>query len=154
MWGGDRVYLEDTFPALIEAFTNLVADSPEDPNAGVWVAWGISQGTKVSSTTFWYKEPNGQNATIFDKFNNITSLSDTTQNRILPEWTKVLDVPNPSGSRECYYALTIQASLEVAQAAAAIWFDEVEAVLNLEGILPAMVWQGITTGESSARLRP
>lgn len=148
MWGGDRIYLEDTFPAVMEAFANLVADSPLDPNAGTWVAWGVSQGMKVSSTALWYAQPNGKNAIIFDEFNRIPSVSDTTQNRTLPEYTTALNTESPSGLRECYYSLTIRASPAMLQVAADIYFEEVEAVLELDGILPAMTWQGITLGES------
>lgn len=151
MWGGTRAYLEDTFPAVIDAFASLIADSPADPDAGAWVAWVVYQGAKLSSTELWYAKPNGRGAAIFDGFNNITAQSDTTQNRTLPDFTVEIDASNPSGYRECYYSLTVKASLEVAKAAADIFFEEVEAVLDLDGANPAMVWQGITTGECVPR---
>lgn len=150
MWGGTRVYLEDAFQAVIDAFVSLIADSPADPNAGTWVAWLVYQGARLSSAELWYAEPNGQGAAIFDKFNNITAQSDTTQNRTLPEYTVEVDGSNPSGYRECYYSLTVKASSEVAKAATDIFFEEVEAVLDLDGANPVMVWQGITIGELNA----
>ena len=43
----------DNFPAVTRAFSNLVADSPKDPNAGQWVAWLSNNGTKIAATELW-----------------------------------------------------------------------------------------------------
>lgn len=147
MWGGSRLYVEADFPAVIDAFVSLIADSPTDPNAGTWVAWLVANGTRLSSTDLWYAEPNGASAGIFDKFNSIAALQDTTQNITLPGYTVVVNEANPDGLRECYYDLTVKASLELVQAAKDIWFEEVESVLGLDGAGPTMVWQGITLGK-------
>lgn len=147
MWGGSRVYLEHSFLEVTEAFAGLVADSPSDPKAGLWVAWLNYQGTKMSSTDLWYTQPNGGNATIFSAFNNITAISDATQNLSLTQYTDIVMAANVVGKRECYYVLTVKASVELLHAANAIFFEEMEAVLDVEGAAPVMVWQGITEGE-------
>lgn len=146
LWGGTRIFTEDTFPAVIDAFASLVADSPSDPKAGTWVSWIAYEGTNLAFTELWYAEPNGQNAAIFDKSNKITAMSDTTQNRKLADYTRKVDGDNINGYREIYYSLTTKASLEVAEAAKEIFFEEIKPVLGLTGAMPVMIWQAFTIG--------
>lgn len=146
MWGGTREYTEDTFPAVIDAFVDLVADSPSDPNAGIWVAWIDYEGTKLASTELWYANPNGGNAAIFDNVNNISAISDTTQPRKLPAYTLEINEDNPNGYRELYYEVTVKASSEIATAALDIFWDEIGVAANVSGANPVMIWQGISEG--------
>lgn len=150
MWGGSRVYLEDAFPAVIDAFAGVVADSPSDPSAGAWVAWAVYQGTKIAEAELLYAEPGGERAAIFDAFNDIAAQSDTTQNRTLAAYTEEINDLNPPGYRECYSSLTVKASPAVLRAAPDIFFEEVQAVLHLAGASPVMVFQAITTGDLQA----
>lgn len=156
MWGGSRLYAESDFPAVIDAFAGVIADSPADPRAGTWLAWAVVSNngsrTRLSSAELWYAEPDGGGAAIFDAFEGIAALQDTTRNMGLAEYADVVEEANPDGLRECYYALTVRASVELLRAAKDIWFEEVESVLGLDGAGPAMVWQGITLGEYRARL--
>lgn len=147
LWGGTRTFTEESFPAVIDAFGGIVSDSPSDPRAGTWVSWTTYQGMDIAVTELWYAEPNGQNAAIFEKVNKITPLSDTTRNRTLAEYTAQVDALNVNGNREAYYTLTTKASHEVLVAAREIFFDEIKTVLRLDGIMPAMVWQALTTGK-------
>ncbi|KAI3401489.1 hypothetical protein diail_10923 [Diaporthe ilicicola] len=147
MWGGTRVYTEDEFPNVIDAFVGLIDDSPSDPNAGTWLAWILNDGAKLAGSELWYAKPNGQNATIFSKYNNITAVSDDTQNRVLANYTDHVAESNPYGYRECYYAISVKGCRVVAQVAADSFFNEVVAVENVTGANPVMVWQGITKGQ-------
>lgn len=147
MWGGSRMYTNESFPAVIDAFASLAADSPSDPRAGTWTSWAAYQGSDVAVTELWYTEPNGRDAAIFDKSNEIAAVSDTTRNWTLAEYTRHIGSTDVIGLREVYYAITTKASLEVAQAAKDIFFEEIGPVLGLEGALPIMVWQAITTGK-------
>ena len=148
MWGGTRVYTEDQFPGVVDAFADLIEDSPSDPNAGTWVAWVVSSGIKLAGAELWYAKPNGQDASIFDGFRGIPAVSDSTRNKTLPTYTADVAELNPYGYRECYYGLTVKASRAVAQAAIDIYYDEIATVADVAGVSPAMVWQGITEGES------
>lgn len=150
MWGGSRVYEEDQFPGLIDAFVGLIDDSPSDPNAGTWVAWITDSGVKAAAAELWYAKPDGQNASIFDSFYGIPAISDTTQNTNLPNYTAHVAESNPYGYRECYTVISTRASRAVAQAAADIYYEEIAAVADVEGGGSAMVWQGITGGKSAA----
>lgn len=148
MWGSTRVYMEDQFPNLIDAFAGLIDDSPDDPNAGTWVAWILNSGAKLASAELWYAKPDGQNASIFENYNRIPTISDISGNKTLTNYTAQVASRNPYGYRECYSAISTRASRAVAQAATDIFFDEVVAVSDVPGANPVMVWQGITEGVS------
>ncbi|KAJ0120475.1 fad binding domain containing protein [Diaporthe amygdali] len=145
MWGASRVYMEEQFPKLIDAFAGLIDDSPTDPNAGTWVAWILNSGAKLASAELWYAQPNGHSS-IFENFNRIPAVSDSSGNRSLANYTAQVAERNPYGYRECYYATSIRASRAVAQAATDIFFEEVVAVSDVPGANPVMVWKGITEG--------
>lgn len=147
MWGSSRVYTEDQFPNLIDAFGNLIDESPSDPNAGTWLAWILNSGVKIAAAELWYAKPNGQNASIFDNYNRIPAISDNSGNKTLANYTAQVAESNPYGYRECYYATSIRASRAVAQAAMDIFYEEVVSVADVAGANPVMVWQGITKGE-------
>lgn len=140
------MYTDESFPELVDAFASLVADSPSDPKAGTWISWLVYQGMNMAATELWYTEPNGQSATIFDKFNKLTPLSDDTQNRTLAEYTRKIDEADPHGLRQTYNSMTTKASPEVIEAAREIFFEEIQPVLGIEGVMPVMVWQAITIG--------
>lgn len=150
MWGSSRVYTEDQFPSLIDAFAGLIDESPSDPNAGTWVAWVLNSGAKLAAAELWYAKPNGQNASIFENFNRMPTISETSGNRTLTNYTGQVAERNPYGYRECYYAISTRASRVVAQAATDIFYQEVITVSDVPGVNPVMVWQGITEGESGA----
>lgn len=154
LWGGTRIYTEDTFPSVLDAFAGLIDNSPSDPNAGLWLFWALASGVKIAGTELWYAKPGGQNAAIFNQFNGITAESDTTENRVLANYTAYVAESSPPGRRECYYVMSIKASRVVAQAAVDIFFDEVVAVENVTGATPAMLFQGITKGEYKALSSP
>lgn len=146
MWGGTRVVTEEQFPDVVDAFVDLIDDSPSDPNAGTWVAWLINEGVKIAPVELWYAKPDGSNASIFDNYNKLTAVSDTTQRTTLANYTLRVQQGNPYGFRECYYVMSIKASRVVAHAATDIFFEEAASVQDVAGANPVMVWQAVTEG--------
>ncbi|KIW28688.1 uncharacterized protein PV07_08328 [Cladophialophora immunda] len=144
LWGGTRVYLEDQFDALASAFAGVVEDSPNDGNAGQWVAWLASNGTKIASAELYYAKPNGGSAAIWNDYNALTAISDSTQNRQLPAYTAELASSNPYGLRETYYGLTVKADESLATLARDIFYQELPATANVAGANPVLIYQGIT----------
>lgn len=145
------MYTDGSFAEVIDGFASLIADSPSDPRAGTWVSWVHYQGMDLALTELWYTEPNGQNATIFDKFNRLTPISDDTQNLTLAEYTQKVNGPDFQGFRQAYSCITTKASVGVLEAAKDIFFKEIQPVLSLEGSLPVMIWQAITLGKKNQR---
>jgi len=150
MWGGTRVYLENNFPRLTQAFSNIVANSPLDPNAGQWIAWLAINGTKIASTELWYAQPDGNASRIFDEYNTLTAISDTTRNTKLAAYATSLNAANPYGLRETYYGLTVKLNQEIADLAKDIFYEELPSTANVAGINPVLLYQGITTGQIKA----
>ncbi|WYZ41154.1 hypothetical protein EsH8_V_000049 [Colletotrichum jinshuiense] len=144
MWGGSRYHTEDTFPAVASAFTNIIANAPEDPKAGVYIVWSYTSGTKIAIPALYYSEPDAGNATIFSEFNAIANIMDSTQNRVLAEWGKETMNDSPPGLREVYYVATTKADAEILNTALDIFYEAVPAVSDISGIIPVFVTQGIT----------
>ena len=147
MWGGTRAFLENTFTSVATAFSNLIANSPSDPNAGQWVAWLSSNGTKLAATEFWYAKPDGGKAANWNEYDNITFVSDTTQNRKLYEYAAEIELSSPYHLREVYYGLTTKANNQVAAQAYPIFYEGAAALANVSGAMPVLLYQGITKGQ-------
>ncbi|KAF9772511.1 hypothetical protein IL306_009775 [Fusarium sp. DS 682] len=145
MWGGSRVYTEGKFPEVTDALFNIIKNSERDPKAGLWVAWGYYEGNQISIPTMYYAEPDAGNATIWKDFNKIEAISDTTKNRTLADFGKELMNDSPSGLREVYYVITTKVDHDILTFARDYFFKTVLEVLDVPGILPAFVVQGITT---------
>ena len=148
MWGGTRVYLENNFPAVTKAYTNIVANSPQDPAAGLWVAWLSNNGTKLAATELWSVTLNGAGgkSPIFKDFNAIPSISDTTMPRTIADYAAFNQASNPNGLREVYYGLTLKLSQTMADQAKDIFYEEAAKIADVAGSNPVMIYQGITTG--------
>ncbi|KAK1675289.1 FAD binding domain-containing protein [Colletotrichum godetiae] len=144
MWGGSRTYLEDSFPALSGAYANFIANAEKDPKAGLWHVYAYYNGTKLSLPTLYYAEPDGGEADIFSEWNTIPAISDTTQNRIIADWAAKGAEDSPPGPREIYGVISSEADKELVDAAQEIYFEEVLAVTDLPGVIPSLVFQGIT----------
>ncbi|GKT52327.1 FAD-dependent monooxygenase yanF [Colletotrichum spaethianum] len=144
MWGGSRTYLENSFPQITEAFANSIANAEEDPKAGMWHVYIYSNGTKLSSTTLYYSEPDGGNADFFSEWNAIPAVSNTTQNRVVAEFAREGMESSPPGLREIYAVISTKANIEIVELARNTYFEEVLAVADVPGIVPALVIQGIT----------
>ena len=109
-----------------------------------------NNGTKLAATELWYAKPNGQEAAIFDNYNAITAVSDTTQNRKLYEYAAEVETSNPYGLREVYYCLTVKASEALAAVAKDIFFNNTALFAGVTGANPVLLFQGITLPEVQA----
>ncbi|CRK46114.1 hypothetical protein BN1723_006893 [Verticillium longisporum] len=139
LWGGTKTFMEPALDAVVDAFAGMVTDSPQDPNAGLWVAWLKNSGLKLAATELWYAKPDGGSAAIFDAFNAIAPIADSTGNKFLPDYTDGHEASNPSGLREIYYGLTVKADARLARLARDIFYEEYpasEAVAGANPFLP------------------
>lgn len=143
LWGGTRVYAEESFPAVLEAFTKVVVEAPEDGNAGQWVAWTQAGNLPIASTEFWYAKPVA-NASIFSGYDGLPAIDDTTRIRPLAEYTGETQNTNPNGFREIYQGLTTKVDVELLGIAKDIFYDELSTVSGVKGSMPVMIHQGIS----------
>ncbi|KAJ3541237.1 hypothetical protein NM208_g4701 [Fusarium decemcellulare] len=145
IWGGSRVYTEDKLPEVTDALFNIVKNSENDPKAGLYVVFNYSGGTKLAIPALYYSEPDAGDAPIWDDFNAITSISDTTKNRVLAEWGKETMNDSPPGLREIYYVITSKVDYDILTFARDLFYETVPSVGDIPGIIPNLVVQGITT---------
>lgn len=150
MWGGSRTYTEDKFPEVTEAFTNILANSADDPKAGLYIVWAYSSGNKFAIPALYYSEPDSGNATIWSDFNAIESVSDTTKNRVLHEWGQETMNDSPPGLREVYYMITTQADPDLFAFARDLFYENVHKVADIPGMIPVLATQGITVPQMEA----
>lgn len=144
LWGGSRMYLEDSFLAVESAFVNIIANSAQDPQAGLYVVYVYAGGAKLVLPALYHKDPNGGASSIWADFDAIPALSDSTKTRVLAEWGAETMNDSPPGLREVYYVLTIKADSEILTYAREYFFETVLTVADIPGIIPNIVMQGIT----------
>ncbi|CAK7212774.1 hypothetical protein SCUCBS95973_001579 [Sporothrix curviconia] len=145
---GARTYLEAEFDAVDQAFYNLIVNSANDPNAGAYVVYVTTGGTNICAPTFYYADAaNGATAAIWDEFEAIPNVGDTTGIHNIVTWTAEVAEDSPPGLREMYYTLTFKADLDTLSFARSYFFETVGNVTSIPGIVPNIVFQGITTPE-------
>ncbi|CAI7626294.1 unnamed protein product [Penicillium bialowiezense] len=119
MYGGARTYQEAEFPNVVNAWMNVVKSASVDGYAQHWLAFTGYQGTNIASAELTYTK-NESNPKIFQQYRSIPAVSDTSSSKSLVEYVELRKMDRR-------YVL-LDAS----------W------VANVTGILPVMVYQGIT----------
>ncbi|PWY85028.1 FAD binding domain protein [Aspergillus heteromorphus CBS 117.55] len=144
MWGGSRVWLDDSQASILEALINFGENSPSDPNAALIVSIAYAEGLYLIVADLEYAEP-VVNPPIFDAFNGSTALEDTMAIRSLSNITLLFKEDNPNGLRESYWTGTVQLDLELATNITNMFKTELVPIQNVTGLIPALVWQVIST---------
>ncbi|KAF4974571.1 hypothetical protein FZEAL_8543 [Fusarium zealandicum] len=144
LWGGNRYYTEDKFPALVDTAVKIINDIPQDPKAGFWLVWAYANATKIALGTLYYSEPDAGNAPIFEDFNAISAISDTSGNRFIAEYAQESQETSPDGLRETYYSLTTKADHGLLEFARDLFYETILTVADIPAIIPTFVLQAIT----------
>ncbi len=144
MWGGSRVYLEPSFPALIEAYYNLGMNAKKDDKAHqlLSISW---RGYAVASLELEYSEPN-PNATILAEFNAIPgAITDNTGIKSLAELTQALaGSASRPGLRQAFWTWTVKLDKDLATSTKDIFLEEVTAIDDAADLVAAVSLQVIT----------
>ncbi|KAF2643780.1 FAD binding domain-containing protein [Massarina eburnea CBS 473.64] len=143
MWGGSRIHLEDQFPAVINAFYNLGVNSAQDTAAAQITSFAYTQNTRLASADLQYAKPIA-NASIFSEYLAIPSLQDTTKVRSLADLTVQFNSSNPDGLRETYWAMTFKLDKDLVSYVKDVFYDELAAITDAEGLVAAATMQVIT----------
>ncbi|KAF4119597.1 FAD/FMN-containing dehydrogenase [Geosmithia morbida] len=147
IWGGSKTYLEAAFEDVEKAYHNLVVNSPQDPNAGMWLAWAQMDDLKVAVAELYYAKPNGSESTLFKGFNEAMAVEDTTKERVVHEYTDLIEASNRYDLRELYWAITAKATLELATFARNTFYEKRSAVSGVAGADPVLIMHPITEGQ-------
>ncbi|RVX75582.1 hypothetical protein B0A52_00935 [Exophiala mesophila] len=151
IWGGSRVHTPDQFDAVISAFVNLGVNSPTDTSASQIVSFAYAQsvGMDLVAADLVYAKPIA-NAPIFNEFFALTPIVDNTHVRTLTDLTEQFSASNPNGLRQTYWTATYKLDKALVTSVKDIFFDELNAIRNANGIVPALTLQVITQGQLNA----
>ncbi|KAF2133808.1 FAD-binding domain-containing protein [Dothidotthia symphoricarpi CBS 119687] len=110
IWGGFRVHLEPQYPALIEAFANMVESATEDPKAVQILSFAVTAGSPAAQIELEYIVPvdNANPPAILKEYLSIPAIMDGTANRTLASATDNLSAQMPDGHRYSFWAATFK----------------------------------------------
>ncbi|KPI40357.1 Bifunctional solanapyrone synthase [Cyphellophora attinorum] len=147
MWGGSRIHTRDQFPQVIDAFYNVGINSPKDPNAAQIMSFAYAQSVDLDlvSADLQYAKPIA-NASIFSQYFAIPPFIDNTKVRTLSDLTQQFNASNPNGLRETYWASTYKLTEDLVTEVGNIFYDELAAIKDAAGIVPAATLQVISKG--------
>ncbi|KAL3482368.1 hypothetical protein BJX99DRAFT_252623 [Aspergillus californicus] len=143
LWGGEIVYLQSEFPAVLSAFIDVINHAEEDGHAQQWLAFVQSGGVPLASAEITYTK-NEPWPTIFSKYKNITAISDNTSPRTLVEYVEHIETENPFGLRESYWPHSSLVDEEFANWVVDYWYSLTPALTDGTTINPVIIFHGIT----------
>jgi hypothetical protein len=145
MFGGQRRFLEPSFPSVIDAFVNLGINAATDTKAAQFIAITLNAATntKIAIAELEYADPVPE-PPIFAEYKAIPAFQDTTQLNTLAYFTQQLNVSNPKGFRETFWTASSKLDKEMVQFVFDISFEEFANIIDVQGIVPANTLQIIT----------
>ncbi|KAJ8119076.1 hypothetical protein OPT61_g74 [Boeremia exigua] len=152
MWGGQRGYLEDTFPAVVTATHDFATvGSQQDPDAALFVVFTTLPGVgRAAFANLHYAKP-VVNAPVFDQWNSISSISDTTGLRTMSGMANHLEegAPEP-GAYQAFWGISLKMNKDLLQFTIDTFFEQEATIADVEKILFVMAIQPITKGALKA----
>jgi hypothetical protein len=143
MRGGARIFTENYFTEVINAFINVVNNATVDGKAQQYVAFLQSQGANLATAELTYVE-DVADPVIFQQYRSIPAIADSTSSKTLVEYVKYLVADNPFGYREVYWPIAVQLNEEFSNWVVDLFISLIPQVINLKGANPVIIYQGIT----------
>ncbi|GES65884.1 FAD binding domain protein [Aspergillus terreus] len=143
LFGGTRLYTQDKFPEVLNAFINVVNNASVDGKAQQYVAFVNTQGMNLASAELTYVADDTEPA-IFAQYRSIPAISDSLSTKTLVEYCASVQKSNPNGLREIYWPITVHLDEDFANWAVDYFLSVVPQVANVSGINPVLIYQGIT----------
>lgn len=146
MWGGSVVTSEAGFGEVLDAFYDFAHNAPQDVDTGTYsaIAWDKEHQMWISSSAIVYTRP-VEFPAIFENYTKIERIHDTLALRDMISLSHETSSSSPNGLRETYWTATFWISKEMLQAILQIYMEEVEPLKQFEAIVPALIYQPITT---------
>ncbi|KAK5119980.1 hypothetical protein LTR85_007056 [Meristemomyces frigidus] len=148
MWGGSRVYYINESTPILNAIVEFSNNAPSDPNAALIVAYAYAEGMYLIAVDLEYDLPEA-NPTIFEDFETIPHITDTTAVQSLSEITLEFNESNPGGYRETYWTATYQVDLDLLQYMVSEYQNQTNTIITAADLEPSFVLQIITTDQLS-----
>ncbi|KAJ6198959.1 FAD binding domain-containing protein [Bipolaris maydis] len=146
MWGGQRVYLENSFPAVLDAIHEFtVRGSVKDEDAAQIVTFASAPGiSKVAFANLHYAKPI-VNAPVFSSWDNITAIQDTTGLRPMSGMANLLNegAPGP-GAYQTWWGISLRMDRQLLDFIIDTFYTQEAAIADVEKMLLIMAIQPIT----------
>ncbi|KNG44766.1 fad binding domain-containing protein [Stemphylium lycopersici] len=146
MWGGQRVYLENTFPEILDAIHEFtVSGSAKDEDAAQIVTFASAPGIgKVAFSNLHYAKPVAD-APVFSSWSNITAIQDTTGLRPMSGMADLLNEGAPApGAYQTWWGISLKMDRQLLQFIIDTFYTQEATVADVEKILLIMAIQPIT----------
>ena len=108
-------------------------------------AYAQSVDLDLVSADLQYAKPVA-NAPIFAEYLAIPPFQDNTRIRTLSDLTQQFNASNPDGLRETYWASTYTLTVDMVSTVRDIFYNELAAIKDAQGIVPAATLQVISKG--------
>ena len=150
MWGGMVTYTEDNMPALNAGLYDFNINHYKDPYAALILAYVYVPAEKIflASCDLEYGKPT-PDPPILSNFTRLANISDTTRITNLTDLTLELNATQPAGLRETFWTFTVHNDLEIMSDIQALFSSMVLPIANVSALLPALVFQPISTAMTS-----
>jgi len=150
MWGGSMITGPDTLDQVLDAFHDFAYTSTGDVDAFSFSAFCWFQEHKmfIASSTLVYARP-VESPAIFENYTKIESMHSTLKMRDMVDMSAEISSSSPNGLRESYWTATFRISREMLQVIVDIWKEEIEPIKEVEGLIPALVYQPMTSDVTS-----
>ncbi|KAL2853809.1 hypothetical protein BJY01DRAFT_258701 [Aspergillus pseudoustus] len=141
--GTTRVYCEDQFPHVLDAFTELARNAILDKNAQQYVVFAHAGEMNIASAELTYTK-DVADPPVFRKYRSIPAISDTTSTRTLAGYCSEIGAQDRNGQRQVFWNRTFKLNDEFVHWVVQHFFSVVSRVANVPGALPMLVFQAIT----------
>ena len=146
MWGGVLVATIDHNETLLDAFVNYAHNSPQDFDGAAYTAFVynkehemyMASSELVHTRAVEYPE-------ILKNFTDVPNIHSSLRKTNMTDLAQEIQQTCLNGFRETYWTATFQATREMAQILFDISMEEMKKLEEVEGVVPAMVFQALTT---------
>jgi FAD/FMN-containing dehydrogenase len=146
MWGGVHVSTIDHNETLLDAFIHYAHNSPQDFDGAAYTAfvWNQENNMYMASSELVYTRP-VEDPAILQNFTSVPNIHSTLRMTSMADLAKEIQASCYNGMRESYWTATFKATREMAQIIFDVSMEEMKKIEDVEGIVPAIVFQAITT---------
>ncbi|KAF3052903.1 hypothetical protein E8E11_011465 [Didymella keratinophila] len=148
MWGGQRIYSEDKFSAVLDAvYSFATAKSSQDTDAAEIISFSYAAPLgKIAIAQLDYAKPVA-NASVFNDWNAISHLQSSTDIHTLAELTIMMNQGLTDGLRQTQWDVTFKVDRNLFEFLVNTFYAELPAVQDAAGFFPSISIQAITAGQ-------
>ncbi|OAL04330.1 FAD-binding domain-containing protein [Phaeosphaeriaceae sp. SRC1lsM3a] len=148
MWGGQRIYTENNFGAVLDAIHNFATTgSSKDTDAAQIVSFGNIAGVgKIAIVQMHYAQPIA-NASVFSGFDALTPIASNTAIGSLADMAVKMNEGAADGLRQTQWDVTLKGDRELFNFLINTFYSLLPNVQNLAGAFPTISIQAITDGQ-------